>query len=230
MKILKEYLQKIGKNEKIAADAVEKFCVYRDFLIEQNNLFNLTAITDPIEIETKHFIDSLSAYEYISGSVADIGTGAGFPGLALKLIFPDNEFTLIDSLNKRISFLNGLIEKLGLEKVNTIHSRAEDLPKDKKYDTVVARAVSRLNTLSEYCLPFVKKGGLFIAYKSEECDEEISEAANAIKILGGKIRETVKVPLFGTDIVRSLVIIEKINDTPLKYPRNQNKPKKQPLM
>ena len=229
MKKLTEFLINNSFSEKIAADAADKFRVYRDFLIEKNKQFNLTAITEPEEIEIKHFIDSLAALPYIEGNVADIGTGAGFPGLALKIMMPDSDFTLIDSLNKRIEFLNDLIFKLQLEKVQTLHARAEELDKTVKYNTVVARAVSKLNTLCEYTLPFVKTGGKFIAYKSENCDDEINEAKNAISVLGGELENVVSVKLPYSDITRKLVLIKKMKETPLKYPRNQNKPRKQPL-
>ncbi len=229
MEQIRQYLTTIT-NEKTAADAAEKFRVYRDFLIERNKLFNLTAITDPDEIDLKHFIDSLTALSYIKGKTADIGTGAGFPGVPLKIMLPENEFTLIDSLSKRINFLNELTEKLGLLNVKTIHARAEDLDKCVKYDTIVSRAVSRLNTLCEYCLPFLNTGGMFIAYKAADCEEEINEAKPAIKKLGGKIVEVKEVELYNSDIVRKLVFIEKTNDTPPIYPRGQNKPKKQPLL
>ncbi len=229
MKKLTEFLINNSFSEKIAADAADKFRVYRDFLIEKNKQFNLTAITEPEEIEIKHFIDSLAALPYIEGNVADIGTGAGFPGLALKIMMPDSDFTLIDSLNKRIEFLNDLIFKLQLEKVQTLHARAEELDKTVKYNTVVARAVSKLNTLCEYTLPFVKTGGKFIAYKSENCDDEIKEAKNAISVLGGELENVVSVKLPYSDITRKLVLIKKMKETPLKYPRNQNKPRKQPL-
>ncbi len=229
MEKLKEYLIKNSFSEEIAADSAEKFRVYRDFLIEKNKQFNLTAITEPEEIEIKHFIDSLSALPYIEGNFADIGTGAGFPGLALKIMLPDSDFTLIDSLNKRIEFLNELILKLELKKVKTIHARAEELDKNVKYDTIAARAVSKLNTLCEYTLPFVKTGGKFISYKSENCVEEIEQAQKAISVLGGKLEKVVSVKLPYSDITRKLVIIRKIKETPLKYPRGQNKPKKQPL-
>ena len=229
MKKLFRYLSELLGNEEIAEQAERKFSEYRDFLIEQNKFFNLTAITAPEEIEIKHFIDSVSAYPYISGAVADIGSGAGFPAVPLKIIKPELEFTLIDSLNKRVNFLNALIEKLGLENIRAIHSRAEDLPKTTKYDTIVARAVSELNTLAEYCIPFVKVGGRFIAYKSNDCEEEIKRAKKAISVLGGEIEQTEEITLFETDIKRKLIIIRKIKETPLNYPRGQNKPKKQPL-
>ena len=230
MRLISRYLQSINIPTDKAADAENKFRVYRDFLIERNKLFNLTAITDPDEIDLKHFIDSLTALAYIKGKTADIGTGAGFPGVPLKIMLPENEFTLIDSLSKRINFLNELTEKLGLLNVKTIHARAEDLDKCVKYDTIVSRAVSRLNTLCEYCLPFLNIGGMFIAYKAADCEEEINEAKPAIKKLGGKIVEVKEVELYNSDIVRKLVFIEKTNYTPLIYPRGQNKPKKQPLL
>lgn len=228
MNDLKKYIESLTE----AADTDEclnKFSLYRDYLLEQNKLFNLTAITEPNEVEEKHFIDSLTAYRYVKGSVADIGSGAGFPGIPLKILFPDNEFTLIDSLNKRVSFLQSTISLLRLKKVSAVHSRAEDLNKNIKYDTVVSRAVSRLNTLSEYCLPFVKVGGLFIAYKSNDSDEEINEAKYAIEVLGGEIEDikTTLLPVSG--IQRKLVLIRKKKATPISYPRGQNKPKKQPL-
>lgn len=229
MNKLIRYFSQILESEEIAEQAEKKFSVYRDFLIEQNKLFNLTAITDPDEIDLKHFIDSVSAYPYIKGTVADVGSGAGFPAVPLKIIKPELEFTLIDSLNKRVNFLNALIEKLELRGIETVHSRAEDLPKTVKYDTVIARAVSELNTLSEYCIPFVKVGGLFIAYKSQDCNEEINRAKKAISVLGGEIKDIKEVTLFESDIKRKLIIIEKVKESPFIYPRGQNKPKKQPL-
>ena len=209
--------------------AIEKFEIYRSFLLEQNKLFNLTAITDPKEVELKHFIDSLAALKYASGKVMDIGSGAGFPAVPLAILSPDCRFTMVDSLNKRVDFLNRLISMLELNNCTAIHSRAEDLPKDEKYDIVVARAVSELNTLSEYCLPFVKIGGRFIAYKSNDCEEEIERASNALKVLGGEVEKVEEFSVYSTDIVRKLVVVKKVSSTPLKYPRGQNKPKKQPL-
>lgn len=212
------------------ADTEKKFQLYQEYLLEQNKFFNLTAITEPQEVEEKHFIDSLTSYNYIKGSVADIGSGAGFPGIPLKILLPENEFTLIDSLLKRVGFLKSTINLLGLEKITVLHSRAEDLDKAKKFDTVVSRAVSRLNTLSEYCLPFVNVGGLFIAYKSSDSTEEINEAKYAVGVLGGEIEDirTLRLPISG--IERKLVLIRKIKPTSPSYPRGQNKPKKQPLL
>ncbi len=228
MKILFSYLTQFC-DETSAATLCEKFRAYSDYLIEQNKLFNLTSITDPNEIQTKHFIDSLSALPYCKGHVADIGSGAGFPGIPLKLLLPENEFTLIDSLQKRITFLSEVISRLSLTGIQTVHARAEDLNKTVLYDTIVSRAVSRLATLCEYCLPFVKIGGRMIAYKANDCDEEIQEAKKAISLLGGELEQIISVPLYHTDIVRKLILIRKIKDSPNSYPRGQNKPKKQPL-
>ena len=229
MNTLLSYFAHIQIPNTVAADAAEKFRVYRDFLSEQNKLFNLTAVTDPQEIVIKHFIDSLAALPLVRGKIADIGTGAGFPGLPLAILRPQCSFTLIDSLQKRIRLLDETVQKLSLQNVVTVHSRAEDLPKTVLYDTVVSRAVSRLPTLAEYCLPFTARGGLFIAYKADDCEEEVREAEKAIRILGGKIAEIQTVTLYGTEIRRKLICIEKTGDTPLLYPRSGNKPKKQPL-
>ena len=226
---LSNYLLSLGYDHSKVTDAIEKFKLYRSFLLEQNELFNLTAITDPHEVEIKHFIDSLAAIKYMKGEIMDIGSGAGFPAVPLSILCPDCKFTLVDSLNKRVDFLSRLVSLLDLDNCYAVHSRAEDLPKNKKYDVVVARAVSELNTLSEYCLPFVKTGGLFIAYKASDCDDEIKRASNAIKVLGGEIQSVEEFSVYSSDIVRKLVVIEKRNPTPEKYPRGSNKPKKQPL-
>lgn len=161
--------------------------------------------------------------------MADIGTGAGFPGLALKIVLPQSSVTLIDSLRKRVDFLTELIGKLQLSRVQAVHSRAEDLPKNVLYDTVVARAVSQMRTLAEYCLPFVSIGGTFIAYKAENCEEEVKAALPAVRLLGGELTDIKKVCLPYGDAIRSLVCIQKVRPTPLSYPRGGNKPKKQPL-
>ena len=224
------FLLSLGLSQEQAADADDKFRIYRDFLLEQNKLFNLTAITDPQDIQVKHFIDSLAAYPYLCGSVADIGTGAGFPGLPLAVICPHLSFTLIDSLSKRIAFLDACKQKLSLTNVTTLHARAEDLPKTRLYDCVLSRAVAYLPTLCEYCLPFVKIGGLFIAYKSVDCEDELLSSSAAIRILGGKIKEVKTIRLYGSDIERKLILIQKIKDTPKQYPRSGNKPKKSPLL
>ena len=216
---------------------IEQFLIYYEMLVEWNEFMNLTAITEYDEVMKKHFIDSISlikAYDVTkSASVIDVGTGAGFPGLALKIAYPNLQVTLLDSLNKRIQFLNEVITKLGLEGVETIHGRAEDFAKPgklrEKYDLCVSRAVANLSTLSEYCLPFVKVGGHFISYKSEKITEEMSAAGNAIKLLGGKVVNQVEFQLPDSDIYRNLFVIEKIKETPKKFPRKAGLPSKEPL-
>lgn len=216
---------------------IEQFLKYYEMLVEWNEFMNLTAITEYDEVMKKHFIDSISlikAYDVTkSASVIDVGTGAGFPGLALKIAYPNLQVTLLDSLNKRIQFLNEVITKLGLEGVETIHGRAEDFAKPgklrEKYDLCVSRAVANLSTLSEYCLPFVKVGGQFISYKSEKITEEMFAARNAIKLLGGKVVNQVEFQLPDCDIYRNLFVIEKVKETPKKYPRKAGLPSKEPL-
>ena len=214
-----------------------QFLQYYELLVEWNSFMNLTAITDYDEVIKKHFIDSLSLIKAIDLSdeikVIDIGTGAGFPGIPLKIAFPNLKITLLDSLNKRIKFLNEVIDKLELKDIIAIHGRAEDFAKDKNYrqsyDLCVSRAVANLSTLSEYCLPYVKTGGKFISYKSEKITDEMNAAKNAIKILGGNISNQVEFILPDSDIYRNLFIIDKIKDTPIKYPRKAGLPTKEPL-
>lgn len=216
---------------------IEQFCNYYEMLVEWNEFMNLTAITDYEEVMKKHFIDSISlikAYDVNkSVSVIDVGTGAGFPGLALKIAYPNMKVTLLDSLNKRIQFLNEVITKLKLDGVETVHGRAEDFAKPEKfrekYDLCVSRAVANLSTLSEYCLPFVKLGGQFISYKSEKIAEEMVDAQNAIKILGGRVLKQVEFKLPDSDIYRNLFVIEKVKETPKKFPRKAGLPGKEPL-
>lgn len=227
--ILRDYLEQQAFSQEQVESALFQFEQYRDLLLLRNSQFNLTAITDPAEIETKHFIDSLLARPYIRGRVLDIGAGAGFPSLPLKIVCEANPFTLVDALSKRIGFLQEVIDLLQLHAVQALHARAEDLPKSDLYDTVVARAVAPLSVLSEYCLPFVSIGGLFIAYKSYDCDEEVQTATHAIQVLGGAVESVCSVPLFGTDIQRKLVLVRKVKPTPNKYPRQAGKPKKNPL-
>lgn len=222
---------------KLTENQLEQFLIYFEMLVEWNEVINLTAITEFQDVMKKHFVDSVSlvkAYDVTKKStVIDIGTGAGFPGLALKIAFPELQVTLLDSLNKRIRFLDAVIEKLSLSGVETIHGRAEDYAKPGKlreqYDLCVSRAVANLSTLSEYCLPFVKKGGMFISYKSEKISEEMAMAQKAISILGGRVKEQIEFNLPESDIYRNLFVIEKISETPNKFPRKAGLPAKEPL-
>lgn len=213
----------------------DQFIKYKDLLKEWNEKINITAITDDKEIDIKHFLDSLTPSNYFTGKkkVIDIGTGGGFPGLPLKILNNELDVTLLDGLNKRIIFLNEVIKELGLTGIIAIHGRAEELSRTQKYreqyDVCVSRAVASLNTLSEYCLPFVKVGGYFISMKGSNIEDELKESEKAINILGGKIVKKDIIILPKSDIEHSLIIIEKTSETPTKYPRAGGKPKKNPL-
>lgn len=217
-----------------------QFVQYYELLIEWNSFMNLTSITDFDEVLKKHFIDSLSlvkAYNLRNSEknidMIDIGTGAGFPGIPLKIAFPYINVILLDSLKKRISFLNEVIDKLSLTGISAVHGRAEDYAKPdqlrEKYDLCVSRAVANLSTLSEYCIPFVKGDGKFICYKSERITEELLYAEKVISILGGKIEKQVDYMLPYSNIYRNLLIINKIKKTPLKFPRKAGIPSKEPI-
>ena len=214
---------------------IRNFYDFMNLLIEKNKVMNLTGITEPKEVILKHFIDSLTILKYINknDNVIDVGTGAGFPGIPLKLAENSLEITLLDSLNKRINFLNEVIEKINLNKVKTIHGRAEDFGQNfeyrEKYDVAVSRAVAPLNILLEYMLPFVKVGGICICMKGSNCDEEIENAKKTIKILGGKIEKIEKFNLPKSDNNRTIFIIKKVQKTSKQYPRKAGIPTKNPL-
>ena len=217
--------------------AIEKVDTFYEMLIEKNKVMNLTSITDHDDFITKHIIDSLLPACHISfndrQAVIDVGTGAGFPGIPLKIFFSDLNITLVDSLNKRLLFLNDVIKELDLNDIKTVHGRAEDIAKNseyrEKYDTGVSRAVAGMSSLSELCIPFIKKDGKFVFYKSKESENEINESVEAVKILGGKIQNIFNVDLYGTDIVRKIVVVKKIKNTPNKYPRKAGTPLRDPL-
>ena len=216
---------------------LNRFAQYYEMLIEKNKVMNLTAITEFDEVIEKHFLDSISLGAVINLTqplkVLDLGTGAGFPGIPLKIVYPDLQITLADSLNKRILFLQEVIEALGLEGIEAVHGRAEEMARNvifrEQYDLCVSRAVANLSTLSEYCLPFVVTGGKFIPYKSGEITEEVENAKNAVSRLGGSISDIHKFSFGENDLHRSFVMIDKVKKTPKTYPRKAGTPSKQPL-
>ena len=232
-------LEKGCENLGISLDEKQKeqFIQFYEYLVEKNKVMNLTGITEFQEVLVKHFLDSLACVKAVDltkvKKVMDIGTGAGFPGVPLKIAFPHLEECLLDSLKKRVTFLEETFDILGFDKIAAIHGRAEEFAKNKayreQYDLCVSRAVSNLSTLSEYCLPYVKKGGMFISYKSGKVQEEAEGAERAIKLLGGKIKDICYFMLPDSEIERSLVVIEKVKNTPGKYPRKAGTPLKEPL-
>lgn len=236
----KEFFEKMQeKGKKISinfnVEQLQKFYRYMELLIEWNEKINLTAIIEPEEIIIKHFIDSLTILKYIKGNekIVDVGTGAGFPGIPLKIMLEENEVVLVDSLNKRLLFLQEVIKELNLKNIETIHSRAEDFGQNKKYresfDIATSRAVANLSTLSEYLLPVVKIGGKCLCMKAGDAEDEIKQAQNAIKVLGGKIEKIDKFVLPETNIGRTIIIVNKEKATANKYPRKAGIPSKNPI-
>ena len=234
-KLLEQGLSQL--NIQFTDKQIEQFMKYYDLLIEKNKVMNLTAITDLNEVMTKHFLDSVLISNVLDMSdfytLVDIGTGAGFPGITIKILFPHLKVTLIDSLNKRLKFLDDVISELELDGIETVHGRAEDLGNNdlyrEKYDLCVSRAVANLSTLSEYCIPFIKKDGVFASYKASDSEEEINNSKNAIKILGGSISKVCETALPVTEVKRNIVIIKKDKCTSKKYPRKAGTPSKEPL-
>lgn len=218
--------------------ALELLNRYYEMLIDTNKVMNLTTITEYSEVVIKHFADSaaIGCITDMNGNidVIDVGTGAGFPGIVLKIVYPQLSVVLLDSLNKRVNFLKNVITELGLTDIRAIHGRAEDIARNKdyreKFDLCVSRAVANMSSLSEYCLPFVKVGGRFIPYKADGCDEEVKTASKAVNILGGKIRKIESYVIPDTDICRKFVVIDKLRNTSAKYPRKAGLPTKEPLV
>lgn len=216
----------------------QQFNKYYELLTEWNKVMNLTGITEYDEVNEKHFVDSLAIVKAVDmngvSSVIDIGTGAGFPGIPLKIAFPQLHVVLLDSLNKRIKFLDAVIEELGLEDIITLHGRAEDYARKEEYrekfDLCVSRAVANLATLSEYCIPYIRVGGIFISYKSGNIEDELNASKKAVNVLGGSLEDTVKFQLPGTEIGRSFVKVEKNKNTAKKYPRKAGLPGKEPIV
>ena len=238
LKLFSKGLEELGIE--LSNEQIEQFVKFYEMLVEKNKVMNLTGITEFEEVIVKHFIDSLALVKVIDKdklsdeiSIIDIGTGAGFPGIPLKIAFPKIKITLLDSLNKRINFLKEVSEELGFENIQFIHGRSEDYGKNpqyrEKYTLCVSRAVANLASLSEYCLPYVKVNGYFVPYKSGKIDEELAESKKAVFVLGGKIEDEVKFNLPDSDISRSLIKIKKVSGTPKKYPRKSGLATKEPI-
>ena len=236
--MLKEILKDgaLAANIELTDIQIEKFEKFYEYLMEKNKVMNLTAITDERQVVYKHFIDSIALITKMNlegKKIIDVGTGAGFPGIPLAIVLNETEFLLMDSLNKRINFLNEVKEICDLKNVSTIHARAEELGRNIEYreqfDVCVSRAVANMSTLLEYCVPFVKVGGIFVSYKSGDVNEELIAAENAQKQLFCKEKEIIKFGLPNTDINRSFVLFEKKKELNKKYPRQGGKPRKNPL-
>lgn len=230
---IKEEIDRLGIT--ISDEQADQFLTYYEMLAEKNKVMNLTTITNFEDVVRKHFADSLSIAAHFDLSsvrtMIDVGTGAGFPGLPIKIVYPQIETVLADSLQKRLKFLDEVIDELHLGGISTVHGRAEDLARKKEYrehfDLCASRAVARLSVLSEYCLPFVKQGGYFLSYKAGNCEQEIEEAKRAVRLLGGKIEKIERFEL--DDMERCLIAIKKVRQTPALYPRKAGTPSKKPL-
>lgn len=235
MELLRKKAEKLSIS--ITDRQLQQFELYYEMLIEKNKVMNLTAITDYEEVIDKHFIDSIMLGKCfdLTGklSLVDVGTGAGFPGIPLKIIYPNLRITLLDSLNKRVGFLNDVIHALELEDMDAIHARAEDGGRNPIYrehfDVCVSRAVANLSTLSEYCMPFVKKGGYFISYKSCQIENEVAQAKEAIRLLGGRLKKSELMTIPDSDIQRQFIFIQKTAPTPKAYPRKAGEASRHPL-
>lgn len=222
----------------LSEEQIQQFLTFYEYLMEKNKVMNLTGITEFQEVVEKHFLDSLCLVKAFprldTGKMLDLGTGAGFPGIPLKIVFPDLDLVLMDSLNKRVRFLEEVIAKLGLQKVTAVHGRAEEMARRMEYrqqfDFCVSRAVSNLASLSEYCLPFVKNGGYFVSYKSADVDAEAEQAKKAIFLLGGRTEQILKFQIPCSDQGRSLVCVKKEKGTPKAYPRKSGTPAKNPIL
>jgi 16S rRNA (guanine527-N7)-methyltransferase len=222
----------------LSENQINQFILFYNVLVEKNKVMNLTAITEWKDIVVKHFLDSALIVKTVCleefSNLIDVGTGAGFPGIVLKILYPDLEITLADSLNKRLNFLNEVIEILSLKGIRTVHARAEELGRDpayrEKYQIAVSRAVASLPTLCEYCMPLVKIGGVFVSYKSDKAEDEIQSSKKAIKVLGGMMEKSKMIPLPGDDITRCFVVIRKDSATGKKYPRKAPLPSKDPIV
>lgn len=231
----KEGLTDLGIS--LSEEQLAQFIKYYELLIEKNRVMNLTAITDFQEVIQKHFLDSLSLVKVLeknpAGKILDIGTGAGFPGIPIKIAFPDCSMTLVDSVNKKIGFIQEVVQDLGLHNIDAFHGRVEDLGHDvshrEQYNLVVSRAVAALPVLVEYCLPFVKIGGAFLSYKSVKVDEELSAGKKAIQVLGGRLEKDMRFQLPGTEIERAFLLMKKEKPCPKKYPRKAGTPTRMPI-